>query len=336
MFHSRSTVFMKLGLSFFSGLAIIGTASSATTPPDQAMVEEVLVTGERPGPGMWRISKGDHDLWILATLDPLPKKMFWRSRLVEKRISSSQLVLAPPEVMVDVHFFSNPAYHAALARARRDPGDQTLAQELPPDVYLRWKSLQTRYLAHESYEHTRPVLAAVDLYQHAVEQSGLNSDDHNIWGIVEREAHSHGVRILAVAVGWQRDSAFDWLREFKEIPREEEVGCLEKTIERLETDLEPMRHRANLWSIGDVDGLRAQLYPDDRFSCFRTLFSVSKWQEQLEQAYAQLSDNWLTAVDSALSENKSSFAVLPISQLLAADGWLAKLRAKGYSIQEPK
>jgi TraB/PrgY/gumN family len=327
---------MKLGLSVFLGSAIIGTASSATTPPDQAMVQEVLVTGERPGPGMWRVSKGDHDLWILATLDPLPKKMFWRSRLVEKRISSSQLVLAPPEVMVDVHFFSYPAYRAALVRARRDPGDQTLAQALPPDVYLRWKSLQTRYLAHESYEHIRPVLAAVDLYDHAVEQSGLNSDDHNIWGIVERKAHSHHVRILAVTVGWQRDKAFNWLRELNEIPREEEVGCLEKTIERLETDLEPMRHRANLWSIGDVDGLRAQSYPDDRFACFRTLFSVSKWHEQLEQAYAQLSDDWLTAVDGALSKNKSSFAVLPISQLLATDGWLAKLRAKGYSIQEPK
>jgi hypothetical protein len=65
-FHFRPTVFMKLCLSAFLGLATIGTASSATTPPDQAVVEEVLVTGERPGPGMWRVSKGNHDLWVLA------------------------------------------------------------------------------------------------------------------------------------------------------------------------------------------------------------------------------------------------------------------------------
>jgi hypothetical protein len=87
---------------------------------------------------MWRVSKDSHDLWILATLDPLPKKMFWRSRLVEKRISSSQLVLAPPGVMVDIQFFGNSAYQDALVHARRSPDDQTLAQVLPPDVYLRW------------------------------------------------------------------------------------------------------------------------------------------------------------------------------------------------------
>lgn len=318
------------------GLAIFSAASRAEVPPAQAgQLEEILVTGERPGPGMWRVSKGGHDLWILATLDPLPKKMLWRSRLVEKRISSSQLVLAPPEVMVDVSFFNNSGFRHALTQARKDPGGLTLSEELPADLYLRWQSLRSRYLGNTSYEHTRPVLAAVDLYEHALDQSGLVSDDHYVWRIVERQARSHHVRIVALTVQWHRDRAFDWLREFNGMPREQEVGCLEKTINRLETDLEPMRHRANLWSVGDVEGLRAQSYPDDRIACFNTLFSVFKWDDQLEQAYAGLSDSWLEAVDGALSKNKSSFAVLPISGLLKVDGWLAKLRAKGYSVKDP-
>ncbi len=97
-----------------------------------------------------------------------------------------------------------------------------------------------------------------------------------------------------------------------------------------------MRHRANLWSIGDVEGLQAQTYPDDRLACYKPLLSVPKWHDQLDQAYAQLSVDWLAAVDKALSGNKSSFAVLPISQLLKSDGWLVKLRAKGYSVQAPE
>jgi hypothetical protein len=71
-------------------------------------------------------------------------------------------------------------------------------------------------------------------------------------------------------------------------------------------------------------------------ACFKTLSSVSKWHDQLVQAYAKLSDEWLAAVDSALDKHVSTFAVLPISQLLMTDGWLAKLRAKGYLVEDPK
>ena len=58
-----------------------------------ASLDEVLVTGERPGPGMWRVAKDGHELWILATLQPLPKNMTWRSQAVEQRIANSQVVI---------------------------------------------------------------------------------------------------------------------------------------------------------------------------------------------------------------------------------------------------
>jgi len=57
------------------------------------------------GPGLWRISKGDHDLWIFATLTPLPKQMIWDATDVEKRIHESQAVLAPPRIDPHVGFF---------------------------------------------------------------------------------------------------------------------------------------------------------------------------------------------------------------------------------------
>ena len=59
---------------------VAGAASSpvmAQSPQSEAQLSEVLVVGKQPGPGLWRISKGDHDLWIFATLTPLPKQMIW-------------------------------------------------------------------------------------------------------------------------------------------------------------------------------------------------------------------------------------------------------------------
>jgi len=74
--------------------------------------------------------------------------------------------------------------------------------------------------------------------------------------------------------------------------------CLEKTIERVETDIEPMRHRANLWSIGDVEGLRALTYADDRITCFNALFSVPKFHAEIGQAVADMYNEWLAAAET--------------------------------------
>ena len=316
------------------GLAIASSAlRAAELPSPSDTVPEVLVTGERPGPGMWRVSNGSHTLWILATLVPLPRRITWRSHAVETRIANSGVVLAPPEIVADVGFFSDPAYAHAIAQAERNPRGGTLKLALPPELYSRWQALRGRYMGGYD-EHARPILAARDMFQQVIDLSGLTMHE-TVWKTVVRIARRKHVKILPVVIELKMDSPDEWIREFTEIPSDQEVTCLEKTIERIETDLEPMRRRANLWSLGDVKGLLALTFPDERVACFNALFSVPRLHDQLEDAGAPLESEWLAAADSALSRYESSFAVVPLSQLLNSDGWLAKLRARGYSVQDP-
>jgi TraB/PrgY/gumN family len=283
---------------------------------------------------MWRVSNGTHELWILATLVPLPRHMTWRSHVVENRIALSQVVLAPPEIMADIDFFGNPIYAQNLVQAQTIPNQGGLKQILPNDIYVRWLAVKNQYLGSAYSERTRPLLDALRLYQGAVEQSGLTTDE-SVWRTVERISHQNHVKIVPTVVNLKMDSPAVWIHEFVGIPLSQEQDCLEKTIERVETDIEPMRHRANLWSVGDVEGLRALTYADDRITCFNTLFSVPKFHAEIGQAVAEMYNEWLAAAETALSQNTSSFAVLPISELLKADGWLDRLRAKGYDIKEP-
>lgn len=79
-----------------SSLAGVAAAPFMTQPPvSEAQLAEVLVVGKQPGPGLWRISKGDRDLWIFATRTPLPKQMIWDTTDIEKHIGQPQAVLAP-------------------------------------------------------------------------------------------------------------------------------------------------------------------------------------------------------------------------------------------------
>lgn len=323
-----------LSVVLCAATAFSRSAQAQQPPASGPALEEILVTGVRPGPGLWRVSKGEHDLWILATLVPLPKDMTWRSQAAEARIASSQVVLAPPEVKADIGFFQNPRFAFDLLKARKSPDGRTLEQGLPHDIYVHWLALRDRYLGGHFDEETRPLLAASDLFQHAIDESGLTSNDQ-VWKLISNTAHTHHVPVLYVTINLRFDNPSAWIREFNQIPRAQEVDCFEKTIERIETDLQPMRKRANLWSVGDVNGLRAMKYPDDRITCFNAFFSVPRMHDQLSSAEAKLSDAWLAAADKALNRNASSFSVLPIGDLLKPDGWLSKLRARGYFVRNP-
>jgi hypothetical protein len=321
--------------SLYMSIVSAPVTHAVTTSPNQpGTLDELLVTGERPGPAMWRVSKGDHDLWIVATLSPLPKHMTWRSRAVENRIAKSQVVLGLPEILADVAFFSDPAYAQHLVRAQQIPNRGRLNQLLPNDIYVRWRVLRSQYLAETYDERIRPIVDASHLFQRAVEQSGLTTDD-SVWATVKATAHRAHVKIVPVGVFLTMDSPELWIQQFIAIPQNQELDCLGKTIERIETDMEPMRHRANLWSVGDIEALRALKYPDDRITCFNALFSVPQFHSEIGQAVTSMYDKWLTAADEALTQNVSSFAVLPIAEMLQADGWLDRLRARGYSIKEP-
>ena len=68
-------------------------ADTAPAPVSDAPMEEVVVTGEHEGPRLWKVHKGDHVLWILGTVTPLPKKMIWQSDTVEAVLQQSQEVV---------------------------------------------------------------------------------------------------------------------------------------------------------------------------------------------------------------------------------------------------
>lgn len=59
-----------------------GAPADAPADPEAETVEEVLVAGERAGPGLWKVRKGDHTLFLLATITPAPKKIEDRKSVV--------------------------------------------------------------------------------------------------------------------------------------------------------------------------------------------------------------------------------------------------------------
>jgi hypothetical protein len=58
-------------------------------------------------------------------------------------------------------------------------------------------------------------------------------------------------------------------------------------------------------------------------------------KQGMQDIQARVENAWLAAAERALSENQTTFGVLPMGQMLAPDGLLQRLIAKGYRVEEP-
>lgn len=308
---------------------------SVSSPAAATELAAVTVTGPQPGPSLWRVSKGDHVLWILGSVSPLPKHMLWRSDDVDATIAESQVVLGSPYATVKVGFFKSLTILPSLIGVRNNPDHVTLKQELPAAVYARWLPLKARYLGNgKAVERRRPAIVASELYRAAIDQSGL-TDKRMLGNAVAKAAKRHGLKVQQVVYYLPLDNVHAFIKDFKHSSMQDAV-CLEHTLTLVDTDLGTMQARANAWAVGDVKALRKLPLVDlDVCSLQRTAPELLR-KYHWTNVDADVKTLWLKTAEAALVNNKVSFATLPISNLLKPDGYLAALQARGCQVDQPE
>lgn len=326
---------MLLGGLLFASTSFV--AAESPPPVPAALLETVVVSGVQPGPGLWKVSKGDHVLWILGTLSPLPRRMEWESRDVERVIAGAQRVLLSPTVAIDVKggALGGLLLLPSLLKARNSPDRRTLADLLPADLYARWQPLKLKYIGRGgAVEKRRPIFAAQTLYEEATEDAGLRLSA-GIGDKVEKFAKKYDVPVERPTVKLRLAEPRAALREFSRSDVDD-LDCLRKTVERLETDLPAMQLRANAWAVGDIEALRALPFVDQNQACQDAMLNNSTVQEHgMGDMAERVATVWLTAAENTLRDNAVSFAVLPIRAILDDDGFIATLRARGYAVEAP-
>lgn len=297
--------------------------------------EKILVVGQRPGPGLWKVSKGDHVLWVFGTYSPLPMKMEWRSQEVEAILAKSQEFIWPPSPRMPIFQIAR-ALPFAIG-ADKNPGDATLKDVLPPDLYARWLPLREKYIRDvDRVERRRPLFAAGDLYGGALYKNGL-ANSRDVTEAIVKIARKNKLKITEPKVDLSLESPVKAVREFKKSSLED-VQCFSKTIERLETDIDAMRVRANAWAKGDLETIRKLVFADGGEACHAAVMNsaIMKGQPDVQSLDARLQLAWTDAAEQALTANLSTFAVMPLKRLLDPKGVLADLQARGYQVESPE
>lgn len=323
-----------LGLAILPAFAQVAPAPAATAARE---LPAVVVSGELPGPGLWKVGKGGHVPWILGTLTPLPKKMQWQSRQVADTELAAQAVLLPPgvEVNAKVGFFGSLLLLPRLVGIRDNPDGRKLADVLPPPVYVRWLSLKACHLGHHNgVEKYRPMFASFKLHQAAVKEAGL-SDDDVAGKLVRKLAKAHDVPLVDTSYRFTVADPKAALAEFRH-GRMDDARCFEQTLDRVERGLPQMQAQANAWATGDIDAL-ARMPRDHAGRACADAFSGADFarRQGLQDLPEKVAQSWMDAAGKALAQNRSTLAMLPMGELLAPDGYLARLRAQGCTVESP-
>jgi hypothetical protein len=335
-------------------LALLPPVSGMTAESDDAPVE-VVVTGRQPGPPLWKVSNGDKVLWIFPYLSWIPQGMIWESERVARVIAQSQEFLSLPEArwLPPKAVMLNPVNLArAIHRSRdadRNPDGGTLEENLPPELYVRFAVLKARYFpANDGPLEMRPLFAGRTMISNIRKQQGLVSGDDMLKTIQRLVRRNRGIERTDISVTLQlggdfNDYATSMDAVYGSFPPEQEQACFAQQLRHVEEDLDEVKHSANSWAQGYIDEFRnvdefhnVSTWAVDELNACADLFrgTASPEHEALAGMAEDVNRMWLDAAENALATNASTFAILPINELLAEDGLLSRLKATGYEVTE--
>lgn len=316
-------------LLLLSGFAVADQAVPDTTSPetDEAGLEVVLVLGEQPGPGLWKVSSGEHVMWILGEISPYPRKAKWRSRQFERLMGNSQ------ELLLDFSGFWS-ADHTdtrRLAYAELLPSGVTLKDVISPQLRRKVESTARRFDAR-GLEELQPFAATNRLVVSAMDSMDMKSFSARF--TAQQLARRQRLKVTRFAA-----PELPFEERLKNWQDASNVICLERLVRAIGDGGAGVRQLANAWSEGDIPELR-QLVPVYSFSrdgfradeCAAAMHGGKRQAADYKRKRTQL---WLQQAKRALRNNVRTMAVVPMSELFAPDGYLAALRAEGYEIEEP-
>jgi hypothetical protein len=339
--------FAVSSIATWLALAAIGVQAPAKAQ-DIEPLDEVVVSGEYPGPGLWKITRPNdtagHVMWIVGEPPPLPKRMKWKSKDIEAVALGAQEILLDSAVRMDtdekIGFFTGLTLLPAIYEARRNPDDAKLEDVLPAPLYARWLVQKELYLGHErGIESWRPLFAANKLLKAAYKDLKLR-ESGVIWEAIGKLAEKHKIKVTAPVKKYTIRRG-DVRTKLKEFSRESlpDVECFATMVALTEAlaDRDLQNARAHAWAIGDYEALaRFPALPSPFLPCAMAVLSSQVAREVVPaDIRQQVHALWLEAAEKSLAQNSTTFAIVPFVKLTRSGGYLEMLRDKGYLVEAP-
>jgi uncharacterized protein YbaP (TraB family) len=304
-------------------LAVLTFAARAETPPvsDWVPDETVVVSAQGAGPAFWHIKKGDAEIWILGTVEPMPKGLAWNSAHLGDIIKGARAVLTPPTATSG--FFETSWFLLTHRGLLSMPDGKKLDDTLSPALRNRLAAQRTALkLDDDEYDDDPPVVAAMKL-------QGSFNKVHQLAGdepmeTVKRLAKENRVPVRAIG----EYGALGLVKEGLRLPPENQRVCLEESVSYAEARSVHNTPLADAWAAGNLKQIKAHYVPGAFEKCIRQIASFGKLTDRAVADY-------LKAIHEALAQPGKIVMLTDIGSLLRTTGVAEELHKEGVVIEGP-
>jgi uncharacterized protein YbaP (TraB family) len=304
-----------------------GAAAQPAPPPDPAAPQwadiETVQASTRPGPAVWRVSKGDAEVWILATVGPLPKDFAWNTDYIGALLDGAHAVLTPPGIGVGlgdgVWLLINYGNRLSMPRG------QALEATLEAPMRARFVALRTQLGQDEDrYRTDSPLRASLRLFSDFRNKAQLTGD---AWGRIHKLADAKDVPMKPIAKG---GDGYDAIRDLLTLPTDKQRVCLGLAVDDVDYLSGHAQAAARAWAIGDVRGVKANL--DDGLD---PMECISAAVSSLAAIRAKATAAEVAGIEAALNQQGKTIALIGMGDLLRKGGVLEQLEARHLTIEGP-
>jgi uncharacterized protein YbaP (TraB family) len=308
-------------------VGLLSMACHADPPPPvpPPVMDELVVTGERTGPGMWYVHRGAAKVWILGSMSPLPKGITWRATQVDKVLGgTSQVLVQKPFEIGIARILWLLITERSVLMVR---GGKRLKDVLPAELHARFAAQRVKYTQDpEKWERFRPLIAAAFLQQAAFHQVGL-STRLDLGAAVRTLAKNHHVRVEEIKIA----GVGDVMDALKTLPPATENACVDASLVTVERDLPRLLERAQAWASGNIERIEKLREPAEVDACRAALDTGIGAADLI----ARIRRTWLGTIEKYLQNAGVTLVVMNMDMLLEPGGLLDELRAKGYEVDAP-
>lgn len=295
------------------------------TPVDSQanLVEELIVNARLPGPAWWKVTDADTTVYVMGIPAFAPDKLDFDDSVLRRRLDGANVLIIgqQPEVRILSLLALIPG------RGKQFMVGQPMRETLPPDLRARLETqLKARGKRADEFDKFKPALAGFVV----ANSRGSDGVSITLGKFTDRFRDLAKSKEIAAPPRVKKLDDYDLIdmvKSLAEAPQPLQELCLDAGLKQAENGLATVRETAEQWAEGQV----REVVSAERG--YQRCLASTPW---IARQFRDGQDDAVGAITSALKKPGKAVAVIELRSLLAKDGVLDRLRAKGFTVTAPE